>query len=218
MIVSEREIRLDQTILNRGKEIRKLPGVDDFVKSFPRELMRNSHFYCCSYIPGHSAALEVLSEECEDSSNVLYMACSYGIGVKILESLGYNVRGIDLDNIAVEEARIRGLDVSLENAFTINPNDIPSGSFDVVISRDFLRADYLESSQINRLLGIKHGLLREGGVAVCYSMLFDSNRTDEGSSWRLNGKETSDLPFKEWRKYSVSFSEEITYFVDVFEK
>lgn len=218
MEVTEREIKLSKRQLDLGREIRGLPGVDDFVKSFDKSMMRNPDFYSCSYIPGHAAALEVFREEQQNNCSVLYMACSYGVGVKILEALGHDVKGIDLNNLAVNDAGLRGLNVSLENAFQICDNTIANGNFDIVTSRDFLRADYLESTQINRLLWIKHGLLREGGIAVCYSMLFDSETISEGSEWRLKNQETSGLPFKEWRKYSVAFSHGMTCFVDVFEK
>jgi len=83
--------------------------------------------------------------------------------------------------------------------------------------------DYLEQYEemavpnLRRFLTEQHRILRPGGIAMTYSMLFDMDEERQGLEARLPEKLLHGLPFSKLKRYSLR-SNELTAYVDVFVK
>ncbi|MFC1697999.1 hypothetical protein ACFL1H_06675, partial [Nanoarchaeota archaeon] len=60
---------------------------------------------------GQIPALFGALKYCNEESKILYVASSYGLGMKLIEEAGFNVKGIDFDENAVDFCKSQGLDV-----------------------------------------------------------------------------------------------------------
>ncbi|GAI94891.1 unnamed protein product, partial [marine sediment metagenome] len=151
-----------------GWEYHNIAEIRKFQDSYPRTWIGRDGNFLLSWRAGHHiSGIEVLKKE-KKTGNALYIACAFGIGVKLMEYLGYDVKGIDIKPFYVKSCIKRGLDVSLDDAFDLQ---FPDDTFDITISRDFLRRDYIHENGIEFSLNEQHRVLKPGGIAINYSHL-----------------------------------------------
>ena len=223
MEIREINLEADKTLSDREDELLSLEGLAEFAETYPKgyedkfELKYYSDFFCCADFRFHVSGADVLARERKEG-DALYLACAFGHGVKLLEALGFDAKGIDIVSFYVGECRKRGLDVAVDDALELK---FPDESFDVTVSKDFLRYDYISMDKILMCLYEQFRVLRKGGIAVAYSMLHDSpgsnlfTRTD---SQKLPVSVIKSLPFRELRRYTIDYEGYVKRFVDVFEK
>ncbi len=179
----------------------------------------------------HFPLIPVLEKEGK-TGEVLNIACGYGLSVKILETLGFKVIRIDINDDYIIEGKKGGLDVQVMNAMALQ---FPDQSFDITASSDFLVPTYWDGGGILKQrsnAAIRMGLenkarvLKEGGIVICYTMIWGNETTEKGKEglyWaeqeRLDHSLIKDLPFREHRRYKL-IGEGIPEFnfVDVLEK
>lgn len=119
--------------------------------------------------PALYAALDLHGEN--KKANILYVASSYGLGMKLIKEAGYeNIKGIDIDKKAVDFCTSQGLDCIVGDAAK---TPFSGQSFDMVVSRDFIVFDYAPNSKSLRsqFLDEQYRVLKKGGCAVFTSML-----------------------------------------------
>jgi len=222
-------MRFKEIRINTGKKFCEeedyvTKSIKRFVESYEdvKNIVKNcgrtgqySDFICSMRMENHRSGIEVLRRE-REQGNILYAACSFGLGVKLIESFGYSVMGIDIDKYAIRQGKERNLDVRVMNAFNM---DFPDNSFDIAISRDFLRPDYL-GEDLKAAFLEQARTIKKGGILINYSALADPVKDD---NWNTAKKEMQDpgffedLPFDELRRYEVYY-DAVKKFVDVLEK
>ena len=140
--------------------------------------------------------------------------------VKLFNSLGYSVVGLDLLHSYAREGVKRGLKIIVGKTQAL---PFPKEIFDITASRDLLCKDCLRPSDITQSLFEQHRVLKNGGIAIVYSMLGDRKyrggllSMGMGLVRRLELKDYEGLPFVSVRRYSLDFQRQIRY-VDVLEK
>jgi len=208
----------------------QLDEFHEFIKSFPQSELRDvdhkvrdlsfhewADFFDSVGIDAHVSGILVLKHEKPAPQKVLYVACAHGIGMKLLQSLGYKVYGIDNDHRYIAEANERGIKAHRMNATQLL---LPDDKFDVTISRHFLCFDYLNPEQLETALMEQWRVLREGGILINYSQL-DSRFG--GKDNRLSEDIAKKTQFRKLRKYTIQLYDLIrkdryTKHVDVLEK
>jgi len=116
------------------------------------------------------AAVMALAGNRRDTK-ILYVASSYGLGLKMLQLAGFtNITGVDIDENAVEFSQSQGLDAKAMDASHM---DFPDETFDVVVSRNFLVTNYAPypntiEQGVDRVpfLDEQHRVVRNGGAIV----------------------------------------------------
>ncbi|GEM_PF-4222272 len=106
-----------------------------------------------------------------EDKEILHVASSYGLGVKMLELAGFgHVTGVDIDEHAVQFAQSQGLDAHVMDAAHM---DVPDESVDMVVSRNFLVGDYTpypyaESERVDfaSFFDEQYRIVRKGGYIV----------------------------------------------------
>ena len=113
------------------------------------------------------AALEILKSG--KNSKILYFACSYGLGMRMMAEAGYgNIEGIDLDKKAVDFCNSQGLKARVADA---TKTGLDSESFDLVITRDFVVPEYGSPENRISILNEQYRVLRPGGFTVFTTMI-----------------------------------------------
>jgi SAM-dependent methyltransferase len=210
MGIEEIDLNIDKTTWELEQDCPGFKSFNEFYESYPKSMLDFNDFTSSCSLDDHLSALEVLKRE-NRAGKLLYVACAFGFGIKTIQSLGFEIKGVDVEKRYVSECVNRGLDVEVGTAFDLQ---FPDCTFDVVISKDFLRRDYLFSQGIRNGLFEQLRVVKKGGIAVNYSML---SNADFGFGDRLKQYEFENLPFSALRRYSVNFSNQTRY-VDVFEK
>ncbi len=213
MIITPVELKIQQKWIDIVvKHISK--ALDEYTDTFD-EATKSLPDFVHSWVNWfHTTGMEILERE-KPSGDLLYIACAYGFGVVITKDKGYSVKGIDVNDSHVEDCRKRGLDVTIDDALA---TEFAPESFDISLSKDFLRWDYLSFEDIVRCLLEQHRILRKGGIVLSYSV---TQRTDflDSSLWRYK-EMFRELPFREYRSYRIQYADEnkALRWVDVFEK
>ena len=102
------------------------------------------------------------------TASILYVASSYGLGMKMISEAGYrNIRGIDVDKMAVDFCVSQGLHANVMDAAQTS---FPDNSFDIVVSRDFVAPTYWPQERLTTFLNEQHRILKPGGFAVFTTM------------------------------------------------
>lgn len=147
---------LSVRLLGRGN-LARIFGNDNFVDSTIPGVQIPALYAVTKLLAGNKGA------------SILYAAPSYGLGMKMIAEAGYtNIRGIDLDEKAVDFCKSQGLSADVRDAADtgFRPN-----SFDMVVSRDFVASSYLKSH--DKLVGILnelHWIIKPGGFVVFTTM------------------------------------------------
>jgi len=114
----------------------------------------------------------------KQNGRLLEVGCGNGATLETLESLGWQVEGVDFDPAAVERARRRGLQVHLG---TLSGQGLPAGSFDVVVSNHVIEhvPDPVD------LLRECHRVLKPGGNLVVITPNIEGwGHRIYGADWR----------------------------------
>lgn len=185
------------------------PNIQKYMDSFDEDTQSHKDFVT-SMALYHIPGMKILQRRKQKNSKVLYIACAFGVGVALVKELGYDVKGIDINESYVQECTTRGLDVSVGDACSIL---FPDESFDVTISKDFLRWDYIDYDTIIKSLVEQHRVLKDEGVAIAYSISLG----DSAKDGRLHAEKLESLPFDALKRYTLNIGE-LVCFVDVFEK
>lgn len=115
------------------------------------------------------AVYALLSEFPNKDVNILYVASSYGLGMKLIKEAGYqNVEGIDIDLKALTFCLEQGLNATFMNATHM---DFEDGKFDLTISRDLIDFIYLEPEEEVHAINEQYRVLKPGGSAIFTSMV-----------------------------------------------
>lgn len=96
---------------------------------------------------------------CGVGAKILDVGCGDGNGVEFLNSLGWRASGVEIDPVAVQAARARGLDVLVGD---LRSAGFADGSFDAVTSSHVL--EHLHDPQ--SFFADSFRILRKGGVLV----------------------------------------------------
>jgi hypothetical protein len=170
-------------------------------------------------IQSHVPAITLLNNLLTSGSDMLYLACGFGLGIKIFELEGFNVEGIDINSRYVDFCKKHGLNVKQGNAITLDNID---KKYDVIISRDFLRRDYHNENYfivLNESLNNQYEHLNDSGIAITYSILFDAASSNIALSQRINKQELYAHKFREFQQYMIKYNmANIRQYVDVFIK
>jgi O-antigen chain-terminating methyltransferase len=94
---------------------------------------------------------------------VLDVGCGRGEFLELLRDAGIPARGIDVNEVMVEECRRRGLDVERAEALT-HLRGLPDASMDAVVC--FQVVEHLSVTELVELLRLCRQKLRDGGVAI----------------------------------------------------
>jgi len=95
-----------------------------------------------------------------DVKSVLDVGCGNGRMLELLESKGYNARGIDLSAKMIEIAKKRGVSAEHKNISEVREK------YDAIVAvADVL--NYMDIKSLKRFLGYIKNALNEGGVFIC---------------------------------------------------
>jgi len=180
-----------------------------------------SDFHASIGIDAHVSGILSLKHEKPAPQDVLYVASGFGFGPKLLNFLGYNVSGIDLDMNYVAEAIEKGGEVFQMDATNLL---LTKELFDVTISRHFLCHGYLNDNDLLKALNEQYKILRKGGVLIHYTQFGDNYRNfGTGSQAIIPEDIVKKTQFSKHRKYIINFQtfglrETQIKYVDVLEK
>jgi len=109
---------------------------------------------------------------------ILYVASSYGLGMKLIQEAGYtNIQGIDIDEKAVEFTSSQELDTMVMDASQMEFED---NTFDAVVSRDFIEFSYLGDQNRVGFLNEHYRILKPQGAAIFTTMMSFNNNEYAG--------------------------------------
>lgn len=132
-------------------------------------------------------------------SRILYLASSYGMGPFVLNHLGYEVRGVELNQRAAQFANKQGIYTYHLSAERIDQiEEIDNWLPDVIVTRDFLREDYLPREMITKILISIKQLLPNSGIFINNTILFKEDALSHFAYvWGNN-------PFENKRRIAIS--------------
>lgn len=100
-------------------------------------------------------------------SNSIYVAASCGFGPKAFALAGYPMLATDINSAAVEISNNCGVKAKTMSAFQL---EFDKNELGMVVSRDFLRDDYLLEYQLEHALYEQWRVLKPGGIVLHYSI------------------------------------------------
>lgn len=114
--------------------------------------------------PGRRAEVDasVIGLPAMPSGRLLEVGCGSGTILYRLQSMGWEVEGVDFDPVAVENARSKGLSVRFGE---LNEQGYPDDTFDVVISNHVIE----HVPDPAALIAECHRVLKPGGQIVAYT-------------------------------------------------
>jgi hypothetical protein len=184
----------------------------------------DDNFIDSNNVQNHVSAITLLDNMLISGSDMLYLACGFGLGIKLFEMQGFNVKGIDINPRYVDFCKKHGLNVSKGNAVTFEGIDTDK-KYDIIISRDFLRKDYLHenfSKFLHTSLENQYTHLNSGGMAIVYSQLFETYNANYARTPRFRIAELlshGDYEFERLDRYQIHYAQpKINQYVDVFVK
>ncbi len=135
------------------------------------------------------------------NASILYAASSYGLGMELIRAAGYeNIRGIDLDQRAVDFCKSQGLSANVMDAARTN---FPDGSFDMVVSRDFVAPGYLSYDKVITVLNEHHRVLKPGGFAV-FTIMWPGTRENLPPQGAIFASDFRNSPMQDERVISLT--------------
>jgi len=105
--------------------------------------------------------LEELRRHVPNEGTVLDLACGAGLVTQPLRGDGWDVLGLDYNEVACQNARRSGLEVVRGDAFAL---PFPDESFDAVLTVEMLQQ--YPTREVTRLVAECHRVLRDGGFAI----------------------------------------------------
>ena len=101
------------------------------------------------------------------SSRTLVISCGPGYFMEALKDKGYeNVQGIDADPAKINHAKNKGLNCSVENAFSfLNKNTVP---YDMIVAEQ--EVNHLTKEELKTFLKLCYENLNKGGAIIVHSL------------------------------------------------